>query len=191
MRRPAAVSEPCYYQTEGAGAPSEQAMRRLLAAVLATSVAIVDLAAQAPAPTLPATASVPSTPLPTDALGVSLARIKRRLAADAEARNLGASPLKIEYRVNVFGTAPALRFFAGQDLVFGGVPGSAPTHSDMLYMLTPQAFRSPRVDFLGLLTGAAGAGAKKVQDWRYLRDLRNYQKLVESGVNVPAPKPPQ
>ncbi len=150
-------------------------------------------AAQTPSPeTAPsATQAVPSPALPTDALGVSLARIKRRLAADAEAETLGANPLKIEYRVDVFGAAPALRFFAGQDLMFGAVPGSSPTHADMLYMFTPQAFRSPRVDFLGLLVGAAGSGAKKVQDWRYLRDLRNYQRLIESGVNVPAPKPPQ
>ena len=91
--------------------------------------------------------------------------------------------------VIAFGAAPALRFFQGQDLRFGGVAGSAPTHADMLYMFTPQEFRSPRVDFLSLLGAAAGAGAKKVQDWRYLRDLRNYQKLVESGVNVKAPEP--
>ncbi|HUU35619.1 MAG TPA: hypothetical protein VMW48_16250, partial [Vicinamibacterales bacterium] len=103
----------------------------------------------------------------------------------------GAGPLKLEYRVDVFGTAPALRFFRGEDLLFGAVRGSAPSHSDMLYMFTPQEFRSPRVDFLGLLAGAAGAGAKKVQDWRYLRDLRNYQKLIESGVIVPAPEPPK
>lgn len=162
-------------------------MRRLLAVVLAMSVTAVPLPAQEPAP--PPAAAAPTLPLDTEALGVSLAAIKRRLAAESQARSEGASPLKLEYRVDVFGTAPALRFFQGQDLRFGGVAGSAPTHADMLYMFTPQEFRSPRVDFLSLLVGAAGVGAKKVQDWRYLRDLRNYQKLVESGVNVPAPPP--
>lgn len=125
------------------------------------------------------------------ALGVSLSRIRSRLAADSRARTEGAFPLKLEYRVEVFGTAPALRFFGGQDLLFGVVPGSAPTHRDMLYQMTPELFRQPTVDFLGLALSAAGAGAKKVQDWRYLRDLRNYQKLVESGVLVSAPQPPR
>jgi len=161
-------------------------MRRLLAVVLAMSVAAVPLGAQAPPPAAAAGQAPVASP---EALGVSLAAIKRRLAAESQARAEGAGPLKLEYRVDVFGAAPALRFFQGQDLRFGGVAGSAPTHADMLYMFTPQPFRSPRGDFLSLLGVAAGAGAKKVQDWRYLRDLRNYQKLVEAGVNAPAPEP--
>ena len=176
----------CYHQAEGAGAPSKLAMRRLLAAVFGLSMAVVPRPTQAQAQ--------PADPAPavnTEALGISLAKIKRRLDADSRASTQGSTPFKLEYRVDVFGTAPALRFFAGQDLRFGGVPSSAPTHADMLYMFTPQAFRSPRVDFLSLAAGAATAGAKKVQDWRYLRDLRNYQRLVESGVNVPAPAPPR
>lgn len=156
--------------------------------MLALSVAAV------PLPVLAQVQPPPTDPAPAvnaEALGISMTKIKRRLAADSRARTQGSTPLKLEYRVDVFGAAPALRFFAGQDLRFGGVPSSAPTHADMLYMFTPQAFRSPRVDFLGLAVGAASAGAKKVQDWRYLRDLRNYQRLIESGVNVPAPAPPK
>ncbi len=165
-------------------------MKRLLAAALAVSLAAAPLPALAQSqPQPPPTGSAPA--INPEALGVSVSRIQRRLAADSRARIEGSVPLKLEYRVDVFGTAPALRFFAGQDLRFGGVPSSAPTHADMLYMWTPQEFRSPRVDFLGLALGAAMAGAKKVQDWRYLRDLRNYQRLVESGVNVPAPEPPK
>ena len=163
-------------------------MRRLFAALLAMSVATV------PAPAMGQAAADDPAQLPevnAQALGVSMSRIKRRLEADSRARTEGASPLKIEYRVEVFGTAPALRFFPGQDLVFGGVPGSAPTHRDMLYQMTPQLFRQPTVNFFGLAATAAAAGAKKVQDWQYLRDLRNYQKLVESGVIVPAPQPPR
>ena len=169
-------------------APSKLVMRRLLAAVLAVSLAAAPLPALAQSQP-PSTAAAPA--INPEALGVSVSRIQRRLAADSRARTEGNTPLKLEYRVDVFGTAPALRFFAGQDLRFGGVPSSAPTHADLLYMWTPQEFRSPRVDFLGLALGAATAGAKKVQDWRYLRDLRNYQRLVESGVNVPAPEPPK
>lgn len=165
-------------------------MRRLVALGLVLAVAAAPLPAWAQ--TTPAAGDPAATPsINPSAMGVSTERIRRRLAAESQARTTGSSPLKLEYRVDVFGTAPALRFFRGQDLVFGAVPGSAPTHSDMLYMMTPQEFRAPTVDFLSLLIGAAGAGAKKVQDWRYLRDLRNYQKLVEQGINVPAPEPPE
>lgn len=162
-------------------------MRRLLAILLGMSVAIAPGAVLAQS-----AASDPQAPaFDPEGLGVSLDRIHRRLVAHSRARAQGDSPLKLEYHVDVFGTAPPLRFFTGQDLVYGGIPGSAPTHSDMLYMFTPQEFRAPVVDFLGLAAGAAGVAAKKVQDWRYLRDLRAYQKLIESGRIVPAPPPRQ
>ena len=122
---------------------------------------------------------------------MSIPRITRRLQADAHARSQGDAPLKLEFFVDVYGTAPAWRFFDDQDLVFGGVPSSAPTHADMIYQMTPQAFRSPVVDFFGLAVAAANAGVRKIDDWRYQRDLRAYQKMLEAGRNVPAPQPPR
>jgi hypothetical protein len=164
-------------------------MRRLLAAVLGCVVAAAPAAAQT-APAAPAaTQSAPA--IDASALGISLSRISRRLAAESQARREGASPLKLEYFVDVYGTAPQLRFFTGQDLVYGGVPGSAPTHRDMMMHVTPQAFRSPRGDFLSLLSSAAMFGAKKAQDWNYDRQYEAYRKLIEAGQNVPAPKPRQ
>jgi hypothetical protein len=168
-------------------------MRRLVAALVVLSVAVIPAAAAAQAPT-PSSTTAPSaatTPINAEALGVSLSRISRRLQADARARSRGDSPLKLEYFVDVYGTAPSLRFFDGQDLRYGAIPMSPPTHADMLFQMTPQAFRSPRVDFLGLAYSAATAGARKVEDWRYLRDLRAYQKMIESGRNLPAPQPPR
>lgn len=160
-------------------------MRRILAAVLVSAVAAVPAAAQsADAPASPAAPAIDA-----NALGISLSRISRRLAAESAARSEGASPLKLEFHVDVYGNAPQLRFFTGQDLVYGAVPGSAPTHGDMLRHVTPQAFRSPRVDFLSLITGAAMYGAKKAQDWNYDRQYEIYRKRVEAGQNVPAPKP--
>lgn len=160
-----------------------------MARTLATLVALSMLA-------LPPTAAAqPAGAAPTDidgsALGVSLSRIQRRLAADSQARSAGASPLKLEYFIDVYGNAPALRFFTGESLVYGAVPMSAPTHRDMIAHVTPQAFRSPRVDFLSLAAGAAIYGARKVRDWEYERDLAAYKKLIESGRIVPAPQPPK
>jgi hypothetical protein len=164
-------------------------MRQLVAALVGVAVAMTPAAmlAQATAPSSATTAPSAAPAIDANALGVSLSSISRRLQADAQARSEGDSPLKLEYFVDVYGTAPALRFFTGQDLRYGAVPMSPPTHADMLFQLTPQAFRSPRID-VGAL---AGAGTRKVEDWRYLRDLRAYQKLVESGRNVPAPQPPR
>ncbi len=168
-------------------------MRRLVAALVGLSVAVIPAAAgaQAPAPSSTTAPPAAAPAINAEALGVSLSRISRRLQADARARSAGDSPLKLEYFIDVYGTAPSLRFFDGQDLRYGAIPMSPPTHADMLFQMTPQAFRSPRVDFLGLAYTAAAAGARKVEDWRYLRDLRAYQKLVESGRNLPAPQPPR
>jgi len=111
----------------------------------------------------PAPAS--SATLNAGAMGISLSRIARRLDAESQARSEGISPLKLEYHVDVYGNAPRLRFFTGQDLIYGAVPGSAPTHA--MY------------------------GARKTQQWNYERELEEYQKLVEAGKNVPPPKPPK
>jgi hypothetical protein len=162
-------------------------MRRQLAVVLGCAIAAASAAAQTPA----AAPAQPTTAIDASALGISLSRISRRLAAESQARSEGGSPLRLEFHVDVYGNAPQLRFFTGQDLVYGGVPGSAPTHRDMLMHVTPQAFRSPRVDFLSLIAGAAMYGAKKAQDWNYDRQYEAYRKLVEAGRNVPAPKPPK
>lgn len=161
-----------------------------MARSLATLFALALLASPAVVAAQEAAAPAP-TAIDGRALGVSLARIQRRLAADSQARSAGYSPLKLEYFVDVYGNAPVLRFFTGESLVYGAVPFSAPTHADMLAQVTPQAFRSPRVDFLSLVTGAAMFGARKAQDWNYDRELAAYKKMVEAGRNVPAPQPPK
>jgi len=159
-------------------------MSRLLTALVTCALTATAASAQT-APGAPP----PASAIDASALGISLSRISRRLAAESQARSDGASPLKLEYFVDVYGNAPELRFFAGQDLVYGGVPGSAPTHRDMMMHVTPQAFRSPRADFMSLISTAAMFGAKKTQQWNYDRQYEAYRKLVEAGRNVPAPKP--
>lgn len=151
--------------------------------ILVWAVAVTPRAALAQAPV------VEPAPVDAAAMGVSLSRIARRLQAESDARTGGSSPLNLEFHVDVYGSAPMLQFFATEDLVFGAVPGSAPTHRDMIRHVTPQAFRSPRVDVLSLVAGAAMYGAKRVQDWNYDRQYEAYRKLVEAGRNVPAPKP--
>ena len=52
----------------------------------------------------------------------------------------------------MFGQAPPIELFTPEDnLLNGPVPYGAPTHREMLYMITPQEFRSPAMDFSNLL----------------------------------------
>ena len=183
-------------QVQGRRGAVQIVMRRIVAACVGVAViaAAPTASAQPAAPAQPPAADVSAEPAPAidaQALGVSIPRIARRLQADARARADGDAPLKLEYFIDVYGTAPALRFFMGQDLNYGAVPSTAPTHSDMISQMTPQEFSSPVADFFGLAVSAAKAGVKKVDDWRYQRDLRAYQKLIEAGRNVPAPQPPR
>lgn len=163
---------------------SNPAMRRTIAAGLALALAAAPVADAQP----PAAGSAAVNPA---ALGVSLARIQRRLTAESEARTEGVSPLKLDFFVDVYGVAPRLVFFDPQELLYGPVPGSAPTHRDMIQHTLPQAFRSPRVDFLGMITGVAMYGAKRARRLEYERDLAAYKKRVEAGDNIPAPKAPK
>ena len=139
-----------------------------------------------------ATAAPPAAPaIDAGALGISLSRIARRLNADSQARSAGTSPLSLAFHIDVFGSAPELKLFTGQDLFYGAVPGSSPTHRDMLSHVTPQAFRSPRADVLGAISRASRYGARKAELWNYDRQYEAYRKLIEAGQNATAPKPPQ
>jgi hypothetical protein len=73
-------------------------------------------------------------------LPIDIRRIERefRQASIREER----SGLNLRYFVEVYGQAPPLVFLTKEDnLVYGPVPYGAPTHRDMLWMLTPLAHR--------------------------------------------------
>jgi len=69
-------------------------------------------------------------------LGVSLDRIRRQLRETPPART--SSPLKLEYHVEVVGTAPKLKLFVGFDIgrhtavQYGGM-----THAEFLRLTAP------------------------------------------------------
>jgi hypothetical protein len=73
-------------------------------------------------------------------LPISLQDIERRFRQGQirEERN----GLNLRYFVDVFAKAPNIVLFTKEDnLVYGQVPRSAPTHRDMLEMMTPREFR--------------------------------------------------
>ena len=73
-------------------------------------------------------------------LPIDLQRIERqfRQGQIREERN----GLNLRYFVDVFAAAPKIKLFTKEDnLEYGRVPHSAPTHRDMVDMMTPQPFR--------------------------------------------------
>ena len=97
-----------------------------------------------PAPPAPAPIDVSKLPL-------DLHRIERQLRQTAEREERGDG-LRIRYFVDVFGRAPQIELFApGENVTNGPVPWGAPTHQQMLEVMTPKEFRSPTMDFAAFM----------------------------------------
>jgi hypothetical protein len=122
-------------------------------------------------------------------LGVSLARIQKGLRT-AEAREKStADGLRLEFNVQVYGTAPRIDVIPdGEDLVFGPVPGSAPTHRQFIEHVTPQIYRTPTVPISAFAALAAQWMADKSRKTRCEEEIANYRALIMQGVNVSAPR---
>ena len=73
-------------------------------------------------------------------LPIDLQRIQRRFR-EGQIRE-ERSGLNLRYFVDVFAKAPNIVLFTKEDnLVYGPVPAAAPTHREMLDMITPRQFR--------------------------------------------------
>ena len=83
-------------------------------------------------------------------LPLNLDRIQRELRWSAiRAERQG---LNLHYVVDVYGQAPPIVFFWPEDnLVYGLVPYSAPTHREMIEHITPKEYRASAIDFKALL----------------------------------------
>jgi hypothetical protein len=100
-----------------------------------------------------------SSSAPTEQYGLNLARIQRGLQRSAERQE--GEGLNLRYYVNVYAPAPPIQLFTRQDnLAFGPAPYGAPTHRDMMNMITPQEFRAPVADFSGLARWLANKAKK-------------------------------
>jgi hypothetical protein len=144
-------------------------MRRVLACVLACLVGFqpaVVWAQQGAAASAPVSQAQPppspskqAQPPAFDALGVSFDRIKRELRLSPP--STVKTPLKLEFYVEVQGTAPQILIFKPGELTTGPVPYGAPTHSDVLELFTPIEFRSPSMP----LSTIAIMGIQKLLAW--------------------------
>jgi len=136
----------------------------------------------------PASVQDPPPAIDVSKLGVDLSRIQKGLriaeTKDQETRD----GLRVEFNVQVYGMAPPIQIWTEADLYNGHVPGSAPTHRQMIQQVTPPIYRQPGVDFFGLAVMAAmhfwEVGKKaKCED-----EIRAYRELLMQGVNVAAPR---
>jgi hypothetical protein len=191
-------------------------MRRTLAALLVVLLAIglgpsVALAQRSGTPVASAPPSdgqaqaSPARPTASagapdiDALGVSFDRIKRLLADRAPSGTKSA--LKLNYYVEVMALAPTIQLFTREDVAPGRgvIPWGAPTHGDIVSLLTPVEFRSPRVPVSALVIqsiiklaqwDAARVARYKAEQERLRvneEERRRQKALEESGLVVAKP----
>jgi hypothetical protein len=74
-------------------------------------------------------------------LPISLQNIERRFRQGQVREERDG--LNLRYFIDVFAKAPNIVLFTKEDnLAYGQVPNSAPTHSDMLEMMTPREYRN-------------------------------------------------
>ena len=162
-------------------------MRAVVVLALFTGLSMPATAqAQAQEPAKPAGEA---TTIDATKLGVSLARIRKGLRT-AEARDK-ANPegLRLEFNVQVYGTAPRIDVIPdGEELVFGQVPGTAPTHRQFIEHVTPQIYRTPTMPISAFAAMAAQWLANKSKKSRCEEEIANYRALVMQGVNVSAPR---
>src|SRR5688572_3241450 len=108
----------------------------------------------------PKASAQPQGSVDVSKLPVDVNRIQRQLARTREREY--REGLNVRYIVDVFGQSPRLVLFAREDnLLNGPVPYGAPTHKEMIYMVTPEEFRSPVMDFGSLLRWLADKSKNK------------------------------
>jgi hypothetical protein len=85
-----------------------------------------------------------------DQLPVDVARVLRGLRQTTIREERDG--LRLKYFIDVYGQAPPIELFTRQDnLRNGPVPYGAPTHNEILRMITPQEYRAPVADFSALI----------------------------------------
>jgi hypothetical protein len=157
-------------------------MRTALALILALGVASQAFAQDTPPP------STPDPAIDVSKLGVDLSRIQKGLRF-AESRDKDTREgLRLAFQVQVYGVAPKIEVLKGVDLFNGGVPGSAPTHRQMIEHWTPEIYRTPGLPISALAFWAAQQLWQKSKKSRCEEEIANYRALIMQGVNVSAPR---
>ena len=121
-------------------------------------------------------------------LGVSLSRIQRGLFIAESREKQGGSAMHLEFNVQVYGKSPKIEVLKGLDLFNVPVPGTSPTHRQVLEHLTPQIYRTPSMPVSALAMWAAQHFWEKSKKTRCEEEIAAYRALVMQGVSVSAPR---
>lgn len=112
---------------------------------------LLGLAGTAPTPALAQGPPANPPQIDVERLGINLARIRRELQ-ESFSEHEERDGLNLRYQIEVFGRLPEIKLFTAEDnLTNGPVPYGAPSHREMIDHITPPEFRSPVMDFNGLL----------------------------------------
>ena len=152
---------------------------------LACFILIACLATPCPAQDAP---PQPEPAIDVTKLGVSMKRIQQGLFI-AEARDKqGGDAMHLEFNVQVYGQSPKIEVLKGIDLFNGAVPGTAPSHRQVIEHLTPQIYRTPTMPISALAMWAAQHFWEKSKKSRCEEEIAAYRALVMQGVNISAPR---
>jgi len=141
-----------------------------------------------PAPAEPAAEKESAPAIDATKLGVSLSAIKRGLRTAETKERSSRDGLRLQFQVQVYGEAPRIEVLKGIDLSNGQVPGSAPSHNQMIEFWTPVIYRTPTMPLSTLAFWAAEQVWQKSKKSQCEEEIANYRALVMQGVSVAAPR---
>ena len=159
-------------------------MRALTTCLLLVGLAVPAIA-QEPQPPAP---PVEEQPIDVTKLGVSLKRIQRGLFIAESREKQGGDAMRLEFNIQVYGKAPKIEVLQGVDLSNGAVPGSAPSHRQVIEHLTPQIYRTPTMPVSALAMWAAQHFWDKGKKSACEQEIADYRAMVMQGINVSAPR---
>ena len=96
--------------------------------------------------------------------------------------------MHLEFNVQVYGQAPKIEVLKDVDLFNGPVPGSAPSHRQMIEHWTPEIYRTPGLPISALAMWAAQHFWEKSKKSRCEEEIANYRALIMQGVSRSAPR---
>ena len=131
---------------------------------------------------------VPEPEIDATKLGVDLSRISRGLRLAETREKTAAEGLRLDFSIQVYGQAPRIDVLKGIDLFNGGVPGTAPSHNQMIEFWTPPIYRTPTLPISALAYWAASQIWQKSKKSQCEQEIAAYRELIMQGVNVSAPR---
>lgn len=168
----------------GLGREASKPLMKTIACLLAVTMATSPVLAQSQATTQAPAAAQAASP---DAMPLSLARVQRQLLAREVAKPTEGGALRIEEFVNVYGKSIAFEVMRDYDATSPAVQYGGMTHTEFLNLVTPQIYRQPTVDFLGMALGAAkwavnraAEKRKKAEQERIEDEARRLRELAVS-----------